>query len=756
MDHPVIESLRIDVQALLQLGQKTIQKIVDQKLLTNTEFDEASAYQTIEVLRGEAIKLEELETVLAVVGTMKAGKSTTINAIVGTEILPNRNTPMTAIPTLIKHTQGQKRPRFIFSEKASQPINQLVQDLKEAFKDKNYQQELEQLKSDYDLYELVEKIRKGTKVVNQALDEHRVIKSLQVINDLVRIAPIFDLKFPFDQYQEIDQLPVIEVEFTHLRELTASTGKLVLLDTAGQNEAGQVHLRPMLQDQLKKASAVLAVMDYTQLKSEADVQVRDDLKTISDIAQDRIYALVNKFDNCDRNGMQESDVKEFVEGLTDGLIQREKVYPVSARFAYLANRARHDCLEDGSLPDIDDARWVEDFYQEAGLRRNRDRIPERIAEGIEDLWEDSKFSHPLKEVIEVAHDKAALIALESALDKLANYTDQLSPVIFALSNSLSIEKQESEKIIIGLKDDLKEIEKLLEKIEIDKNNIVEKFSEKSRKLIENRYSECNELIKDSLWKQIYLSGGGEYDDFDEWYQNDGGKWIEIKFEGSRYNFFGFIEGFLNTTYALLDSIDKKIEKELCDFSRDIWSDFQYGDIFDSLCTLSELIFYFYFDRSGVKVEKDTLWGFRERRYNMFYSDEKDILNKLKEKHRCYINEDGEDNGGWLDHIHIDGSYEINVYELKEVIEEIFINKKKEHDEFTESNIVEPILEGVKRFFDKWKDGVNGLRKEAIEQLDIYQKRLDSSKKNEFNEIQSTMALVNKSTQILKKRLVDIA
>jgi hypothetical protein len=30
MDHPVIESLRIDVQALLQLGQKTIQQIVDQ------------------------------------------------------------------------------------------------------------------------------------------------------------------------------------------------------------------------------------------------------------------------------------------------------------------------------------------------------------------------------------------------------------------------------------------------------------------------------------------------------------------------------------------------------------------------------------------------------------------------------------------------------------------------------------------------------------------------------------------------------
>ena len=461
--HAVIESLRIDVQALLQLGQKTIQQVVDYKILTNTEFDEAFAYQAKEILRGEYIKLEELEMVLAVVGTMKAGKSTTINAIAGMEILPNRNAPMTAIPTLIKHTKGQKRPRFIFSEKASQPINQLVQDLKKAFNDKNYQPEIEHLKSDYDLYELVQKIQRGTKVVHQALDEHRVIKALQAINDLARIAPLFNLEFPFEQYREINQLPVIEIEFTHLKELPENTGKLILLDTPGPNEAGQAHLRPMLQDQLKKASAVLVVMDYTQLKSEADAQVQYDLKTITNIAQDRVYALVNKFDNCDRNGMQENDVKQFVEGLTDSLIKKNNIYPVSARFAYLANRAKHDSLQDGSLPNIDEAAWVEDFYQEAGLRRDRDRTPERIAEGIEDLWEDSKFSQPLKEVIEVAHDKAALIALESALDKLANYTNQLNPVVF--DKSIFLENREAEKIILGLKNDLTEIENILDRKE---------------------------------------------------------------------------------------------------------------------------------------------------------------------------------------------------------------------------------------------------------------------------------------------------
>ncbi|RKG37981.1 MULTISPECIES: dynamin family protein [Acinetobacter] len=498
MKNTVIQSLRVDVQALLQLGQKTIQQIVDQKFLINTEFDEASAYQAIEVLRGEHIKLEELEMVLAVVGTMKAGKSTTINAIVGTEILPNRNAPMTAIPTLIKHTQGQKRPRFIFSEKASQPINQLVQDLKKAFKDKNYQQELERLKSDYDLYELVEKIQKGIKVVNRALDEHRVIKALQAINDLVRIAPKFGLVFPFDQYQEIDQLPVIEVEFAHLKETEENVGKLILLDTPGPNEAEQAHLRPLLQDQLKKASAVLAVMDYTQLKSEADAQVRDDLKAISNIAQDRVYALVNKFDNCDRNGIQESDVKEFVEGLTDGLIKKHNIYPVSARFAYLANRARHNCLEDGSLPDIEDAAWVEDFYQEAGLRRESHRTPERIAEGIEDLWGDSKFTQPLKEVIEVAHDKAALIALESALDKLANYTNQLNPVISAFDKSIYLENRESEKIVLDLQNDLTEIENILDRKENLVNdqwrNTIKSLREKHTRIFK-KYMQVLRLIR---------------------------------------------------------------------------------------------------------------------------------------------------------------------------------------------------------------------------------------------------------------------
>lgn len=71
------------------------------------------------MLNNELRKISRLEMVLAIVGTMKAGKSTTINAIVGTEVLPNRNRPMTALPTLIRHTPGQKEPVLHFSHVAS-------------------------------------------------------------------------------------------------------------------------------------------------------------------------------------------------------------------------------------------------------------------------------------------------------------------------------------------------------------------------------------------------------------------------------------------------------------------------------------------------------------------------------------------------------------------------------------------------------------------------------------------------------------
>lgn len=105
---------------------------------------------------------------------------------------------------------------------------------------------------------------------------------------LVRLATALNVEFPFEAYEEVHELPVIEVEFSHLTGMDDSHGTLTLLDT-GPNEAGQPQLQAMMRDQLQKASAVLAVLDYTQLNSEADQQVRAELNDIANVAAGRLF-----------------------------------------------------------------------------------------------------------------------------------------------------------------------------------------------------------------------------------------------------------------------------------------------------------------------------------------------------------------------------------------------------------------------------------------------------------------------------------
>lgn len=495
-----VDILREEAQVLLELEKNLLLQMSEKGVLDHANeqnqatLDIVSVQQELIILRGEALKVTELEMVLAVVGTMKAGKSTTINAIVGREILPNRNAPMTAIPTLIKHSHGQKKPRLTFSEKASQPANQLVQDLKKCFQQEQYVATLEKLRTDKDLYLTVDRIQQGIEVVSDALGEKQIFDFLVSINDLVRIAPHFDLEFPFDQYQEVDQLPVIDVEFAHLQEMEEQGGKLILLDTPGPNEAGQTHLRPMLQDQLKKASAVLAVMDYTQLKSEADAQVREDIQSIAHTAKNRIYALVNKFDNCDRNGMKEPEVKTFVEGLTDGVIKQENTYPVAAKWAYLANRAKNERFEDGSLPDIEDTNWVDDFYQEAGLRRESHRTPERIAESIDDLWQDSLFSQPLKEVIAESHKKAAFVALDSAVDKLDECSEKINTILSVKEIAAHKTTDELQQVIQQLEQNITNIDHVQAKAETSIQGIQDSFSSDINQFIHEQFDDAKSNV----------------------------------------------------------------------------------------------------------------------------------------------------------------------------------------------------------------------------------------------------------------------
>ena len=188
-------------------------------------------------LNNELRKITRLEMVLAIVGTMKAGKSTTINAIVGTEVLPNRNRPMTALPTLIRHTPGQKEPVLHFSHVA--PIDALMKVLQQRVRECDRQRLTQTLEIDKDMNLLLQHIENGVAFERYYLGAQPIFHCLKSLNDLVRLSKALEADFPFAAYAAIEHIPVIEVEFVHLAGQASYPGQLTLLDTPGPNEAGQ-------------------------------------------------------------------------------------------------------------------------------------------------------------------------------------------------------------------------------------------------------------------------------------------------------------------------------------------------------------------------------------------------------------------------------------------------------------------------------------------------------------------------------------
>ncbi len=422
-----------EADRLLQLNINLLRQMVDEPdVLSDSKnengllFDKRKALKRIEELEGEQIKTARREMVLAVVGTMKAGKSTTINAIVGQEILPNRNRPMTSVPTLIRHVPGKTEP--VLHLEHIQPVRNLLITLQEKLATPAGQQVAQTLLQTGDTRELLDILTDDGWLKNEYHGEEEIFTGLASLNDLVRLAAAMGSEFPFDEYAEVQKLPVIDVEFSHLVGMDACQGTLTLLDTPGPNEAGQPQMEVMMRDQLQKASAVLAVMDYTQMNSKADEDVRKELNAIADVSVGRLFVLVNKFDEKDRNGDGADAVRQKVPAmLNSDVLPASRVYPGSSRQAYLANRALHELRKNGTLP-VDEA-WVDDFVREAFGRMKKDYVckdSELATEGATDLWEGSLIDQLITEVIQSSHSRAAALAVDSAAAKLMQNAENVS------------------------------------------------------------------------------------------------------------------------------------------------------------------------------------------------------------------------------------------------------------------------------------------------------------------------------------------
>lgn len=492
-----------EADRLLQLNINLLRQMVEEPdVLSDSKnenrllFDKQKALKRIEELEGEQIKTARREMVLAVVGTMKAGKSTTINAIVGQEILPNRNRPMTSVPTLIRHVLGKTEP--VLHLEHIQPVRNLLITLQEKLATPAGQQVAQTLQQTGDTRELLDILTDDGWLKNEYHGEEEIFTGLASLNDLVRLAAAMETEFPFDEYAEVQKLPVIDVEFSHLVGMDACQGTLTLLDTPGPNEAGQPQMEVMMRDQLQKASAVLAVMDYTQMNSKADEDVRKELNAIADVSAGRLFVLVNKFDEKDRNGDGADAVRQKVPAmLNSDVLPASRVYPGSSRQAYLANRALHELRKNGTLP-VDEA-WVDDFVREAFGRMKKDYVckdSELATEGATDLWECSLIDQLITEVILSSHSRAAALAVDSAAAKLMQNAENISEYLSLRHQGLMQSIQSLQAHITSLLEDIREIADCQEQVTADVRMAMEEIDARTRELLTGVCTSLEEELND--------------------------------------------------------------------------------------------------------------------------------------------------------------------------------------------------------------------------------------------------------------------
>ncbi|MUG91945.1 hypothetical protein F7734_05500 [Scytonema sp. UIC 10036] len=518
MHSNLIDATRRDVLSLIDKQNELFRELLQiPGLLKESSEDgeqQRTDIQTVHnwqaILDNEIQKVDKLEMVLAVVGTMKAGKSTNINAIVGSQILPNRNQPMTSLPTLIRHRIGQKQPVLFFQK--HEPIKNMVDEIRKKLVNlaENNQLNTVEMYTQNDGKQLVESLITGNFGQFQELYEgqEHIFQFLKFLNDLMRLSvdPSIGVEPPIEEYTRIDDLPSIEVEFFHLvNKKEVIEGSFALLDTPGPNElALGEKLRKVLSAQIARASAVLAIVDYTQLKSQAEGEIREELASQIEQTEDRLFIFVNKFDQQDENSMTEDEVKRYIaEIFMGGRVTQERVYPVSARYGYLANRALSEINQNGSLPDYKVHRWVADFGKQAIKYRWMQEIQkiDTVTTAAQQLWEESLFDQPIDEVVIKAAKTAALVSMQSATAKMLDFGNQLENFLELRRGALTKSVAEIRQLIDGFAQDIQEVEKAEAKAE----KALEEVMENTLEAAQFKYENVKQLLKDAL--EAYFKEG---------------------------------------------------------------------------------------------------------------------------------------------------------------------------------------------------------------------------------------------------------
>ena len=373
--------------------------------------------------------VDKLELRLPVVATMKAGKSTLINAIAGFRLLPYRTLPMTTLPTEVVLTTRVSEPRLEFPPAVANLLWQIAGKLmgKEFGNadgdglygaDKFFQDTLDAIAR-----------RKNPVPPTEVHGIDAINAALSRANDLVRVGVMSGVVNDLLSY--LREIPRIECPpHAALAEVMGS-GELVLVDTPGPNESGMtMHLLPLIDQELNEAGVVFLVLNFIDMRSQAQAELRREIgRALGRLGTDKIYIVVNRFDDRRDEDMTEEETKAFAAREV-GLRPEEghgRVFLTSARRALDASSFRRVRNELGEAAwDSPEGHNLGQSAFPGSWPKMRDLLPAHALDEVPgNMWESSGFETLLVRAIADLQRRAGPLILDSAVRRCQGITAQL-------------------------------------------------------------------------------------------------------------------------------------------------------------------------------------------------------------------------------------------------------------------------------------------------------------------------------------------
>jgi small GTP-binding protein len=411
-------------------------------------------------IRESALLLEQIENktfTVAVIATVKAGKSTFLNALLGNEYLPTSNVPETSSILYIKHS------------------------MHETYLQKNS-------------YRVV-----GQKEILEAIKERNKIFRENGVDSIGKY-------ILFIPYKKIENVEGVNFQF---------------VDTPGPNEAGNIAIKNQVEKILQAADVIVYLLDYTKLNTKDENDLVDEIKGIrSDLfndAKNRLFFVINKIDDIKKNSLSFEETVNFVKRTLNtilGFTNNYTIHGIKAEYALLARMIQNgnfDRIDDLGKKAFGDIGWKETYSNEkkkelleehlnliikdSGILSLEDRIIDYIVNNSESIFYKSIVEKSIKIVADVEN---LFLYKREISQKSVDELKKLSQNLRDKFNRIWKELDEIDKIIKNFANN----------IQSDIKNTFDAFEQQITRLIDTiiRYqkdeTKSNKDHEDKFWKTV--------------------------------------------------------------------------------------------------------------------------------------------------------------------------------------------------------------------------------------------------------------